>query len=437
MKIVGKTSLEVSDCIRELVLKGDINAGDSLPPVRELAERLGINRNTVALAYQRLVKSGIAITQGRLGTRICSPPEAGEQEGRSESTALTDLANGNPNPARLPNPQDLLTQGLLSKQLATPKLYGDQTVLPDLRLFAEASMALDCPGTFELELTNGAIDAIERLTSAHLAPGDKVAVEDPCFLGTTNALRIANMQAIGVDVDETGMHPDHLQLAIEQGARAVIITPRAHNPTGCSLTKSRANALKKVLKKHPNVLVIIDDHFSLLADTQYHSIIPETTVHWALVRSVSKFLGPDLRFAFLACDSTTMSRLRARLAPGMTWVSHIIQAIVYANLQSGDTQAQIKQARNEYIERRTLLCSALHDKGINATSGGLNVWIPLSKSARDVAHQLAQRGWLVRQGSAFQVDTKLGYKVEALRVTISQIDDDQATAFASDLASCI
>ncbi|PMK02274.1 transcriptional regulator PtsJ [Vibrio sp. 10N.261.55.A7] len=428
MKIDGKTALEVSDSIRKLVQEGDIRAGDTLPPVRELAEKLGINRNTVALAYQRLVKSGTAITQGRLGTRICAPPEAGEQEGLSTSTTLTDLADGNPNPAWLPNPQDLLAECLPS-----PHLYGDETVLPKLRQFAEETIYPDCPNHADIELTNGAIDALERLIAAHLVSGDKVAVEDPCFLGTTNVLRLANIQAIGVDVDKSGMCPEKLEHAIKQGARAVIITPRAHNPTGCSLTLSRAEAIKKVLRKHPNVLVIVDDHFSLLSDTSYYSIIPDATTHWALIRSVSKFLGPDLRFAFLACDRATASRLRARLAPGMTWVSRIIQSIVHVNLASNDTLALIQQAREDYILRRSTLCSELDKKRIKYISGGLNVWIQLPKNARDVTHELAQRGWLVRQGSAFLLQSK----VEAIRVTTSKLEQTQATTFVSDLDACL
>ncbi|WP_122766605.1 GntR family transcriptional regulator, partial [Pseudomonas viridiflava] len=68
MKIKGKTSLEIFESVRELVGMDKIRPGESLPPVRELAEILGVNRNTVSSAYQRLAKAGIAITQGRLGT---------------------------------------------------------------------------------------------------------------------------------------------------------------------------------------------------------------------------------------------------------------------------------------------------------------------------------------------------------------------------------
>ncbi|HHC4865294.1 TPA: GntR family transcriptional regulator, partial [Klebsiella michiganensis] len=53
--IVGKTASEIFDSIRHLVQSGALKPGDVLPPVRELAGKLSVNRNTVAAAYKRLV----------------------------------------------------------------------------------------------------------------------------------------------------------------------------------------------------------------------------------------------------------------------------------------------------------------------------------------------------------------------------------------------
>lgn len=430
MKIIGKTALEISDCIRALVQNRDLRPSESLPPVRELAEVLDVNRNTVAAAYQRLAKAGIAVTQGRLGTAICEPPRAGEQEGLSTGTALIDLANGNPSPQWLPD-----ATMLLAGSLPKPFLYGEDTILPELRQLGHDWFKPDCPSDWGLELTHGAVDAIERLAAAHLVPGDKIAVEDPCFLGTINALRLAGMQTVGVEIDDAGMRPEALEVALDKGVRAVLVTPRAHNPTGCSLSKRRADALKRILAAHPNVLVIVDDHFALLSETPYHSIIPASTARWALVRSVSKALGPDMRLAFVACDAATAERLRTRLAPGMTWVSHILQAIVGACLASKEVRQQIGTARGEYARRRDELRAALFAQGIDVlpASGGFNVWVPLPKDAKDVAYALAKKGWLVRLGSAFDVQGQS----QAIRVTVSKLQEGQAQRFAQDLKACL
>ncbi|SDG35884.1 MULTISPECIES: transcriptional regulator PtsJ [unclassified Duganella] len=428
--ISGSTAIDIADSIRALVQDGHYQPGDALPPVRELAETLGVNRNTVAAAYQRLTKAGIAVSQGRLGTTIRMPQRAGEQEGLSADTPLADVAHGNPNADWLPDIAPLLAGRPLKRYV-----YGEDTILPELRDWAHAWFTPDCPAKWELELTNGAVDAIERLAVAQLVPGDKVAVEDPAFLGTINALRLSGMQAVGVPIDDEGMQPQALARALEDGARAVLLTPRSNNPTGCSLSKRRADELKRVLAVHPNVLVIVDDHFALLADTPYHNVIPAATARWALVRSVSKALGPDLRLAFVACDADTAARLRTRLAPGMTWVSRILQAMVAACLASEPVHRQVEAARIAYAARRDALHQALRAQGIvlPRPSGGLNVWIPVTRDARDVAYAMAKKGWLVRLGSAYDVQAQS----QAIRITISHLEETQARQLALDLKSCL
>ncbi|GAB7531253.1 transcriptional regulator PtsJ [Pseudomonas sp. 3A(2025)] len=426
MKITGSTAAEIYECIREAVETGVLQPRHTLPPVRELGETLGVNRNTVAAAYQRLVKAGIAQTQGRYGTSICAQPQAGEQEGRSADTALIDLADGNPDPEAL-----IDIGSYTNAPWPRPFLYGDDTVLPELQRWGQDWLTDDCPPGLELELAHGAVDAIERLAAAHLVAGDKVAVEQPCFLGTINALRLAGMQAVGVDIDEHGMLPDALEAALAGGVRAVLITPRAHNPTGCSLTASRASAIRQVLVGYPNVMVIVDDHFALIADSAYHSAIPETSTRWALIRSLSKALGPDLRVAFLACDAGTAERLRTRLAPGMTWVSHILQIIVARCLADPDTHLHLTRVRQQYSQRRESLRQLMLKKGIHSfcPTDGFNIWVPVRKDMKNVGYELAKRGWLVRLGSAFTVQEC----PQAIRITASRLTDELAEAFVNDL----
>ena len=114
-----------------------------------------------------------------------------------------------------------------------------------LEVLARRWLAGDCPGGHDITVTNGAVDAVERLLGAYLAAGDKVAVEDPCFVSSINTLRIAGLHAVGVAVDAEGMQAEALERALAQGAQAVIVTPRAHNPTGCSLSAARADQLPR------------------------------------------------------------------------------------------------------------------------------------------------------------------------------------------------
>lgn len=429
VNISGRSAIEIFESVRDLTNRGLLTAGDALPPVRELAEQLGVNRNTVSSAYQRLTKAGIAITKGRLGTRICQTQDAGEQEGVSD-TALFDLADGSPRREWLPN----LTQ-VAAKSDLNQYLYGEATILPKVYQYGKSWFADACPTDFDVTLCSGAIDTLERIMAAHLVPGDKIVVEDPCYISSANAFRLAGMQIIGAEVDEQGMKPEALKSALDKGAKAVLVTPRAHNPTGASISKKRASELKAILAEHPHVLVMEDDHFSLLAITEHHSIIPDTSYHWAIFRSVSKGLGPDLRMAFVAADKETIKRISTRLAPGMSWVSRVLQSFVYTCLTEKAFQAHLNQAKQNCAQCREMLLQALTEQGLTAKTvvDGLNVWLPVGQDSKAAAYEFSRKGWLVRPSESFDIDQAS----QAVRVSVQNLEPQSAAQFAKDAAAII
>jgi DNA-binding transcriptional MocR family regulator len=429
VNIFGGSAVEIFESVRNLTNNGALNAGDSLPSVRELAEQLGVNRNTVSSAYQRLTKAGIAVTKGRLGTSICQVTEAGEQEGVSD-TALFDLADGSPRREWLPNLTSVANQSVLNQYL-----YGEATILPEIYQYGKNWFATSCSSEFDVTLCNGAIDTLERMVSAYLVPGDKVVVEDPCYISAANALRLAGMQIIGAVVDEQGMRPQALKAALEKGAKAVLITPRAHNPTGASISAERAEELKVILAEYPSVLIMEDDHFSLMAKTEHYSVIPKNTAHWAIFRSVSKGLGPDLRMAFVAADKESIKRISTRLAPGMSWVSRVLQSFVYTCLTKKEFQQHLAMAKQDCAKRREILLNALTEQGLTASTviDGLNVWLPVGKDCKSTADEFSRKGWLVRSSNSFDIDQTS----QAIRVSVQNLEPETAKQFALDAAAII
>jgi DNA-binding transcriptional MocR family regulator len=428
IKISGQSAQGIFESIRELVNSKTLKEGEPLPPVRQLASHLGVNRNTVSAAYQRLSKAGIAITQGRLGTRICQTSKAGEQEGITE-TVLFDLADGSPRKEWLPDLNLVASQATLNQYL-----YGEKPILPEIYHYGLQWFANACPTDFDITLCSGAIDTLERMLAAHLIPGDKVVVEDPCFISSANAIRLAGMQVMGASVDKFGLRPDALKNALGKGARAVLVTPRAHNPTGVSISQQRAKELRAVLADYPDVIVMEDDHFSLLATTEHHSIIPDTTYNWAVFRSMSKGLGPDLRMAFVAADKDSVKRINARLAPGMSWVSRVLQSMVYACLTNNEFKQQLKAAKNNCANRRNTLINELEKQGVHLAGilDGLNVWIPV-RDCQAAVYVLSQKGWLVRPSNTFNIHEES----HAIRVSVQNLEQDTVKQLSHDIAAVL
>ncbi|QOC25570.1 aminotransferase class I/II-fold pyridoxal phosphate-dependent enzyme [Microbacterium hominis] len=432
VRIVGATATEIADSVRQHVERGVLSPGAPLPPVRALADELGVNRNTVVAAYRLLTQAGLLEARGRAGTRVAERTPVA-QEGFARGTVLRDLAAGNPDPALIPD-----LRPALGRIAGRPVLYGEPVIDRDLAAWAEAWMrdAVGDDRALRLTITGGASDAIERLLAQTLTRDDAVALEDPCFLASLNTVRLGGYRPVAVPVDDEGMTVDGLRAALDAGVRAVLLTPRAQNPTGASLTAERAAALRALLADHPYVLVIEDDHFSLLSSRPFHSVIAPGHHRWALIRSVSKFLGPDMCLAVVASDPDTADRLAERLNPGATWVSHLLQRLALEQLTDAEAVAAVAAASAHYAARNAAAAAALTAHGVPVSAGdGLSLWVPLPVPARAASEQLMRRGWLARPGDEFVLEN--AHAARHLRLTVHDLSDADLARLATDLAAAI
>ncbi|MEV7691896.1 aminotransferase class I/II-fold pyridoxal phosphate-dependent enzyme [Microbacterium sp. NPDC089189] len=432
IRIQGESAVEIADSVRALIERETFAPGDALPPVRTLASALGVNRNTVVSAYRHLAQAGLVTSHGRGGTLVARRAPLA-QDGFSPDTVLRDVGSGNPDPALIPPIADVL--GAIAGR---PVLYGEPVIDAALEQWSTQWIreAVGDDRDARLTITSGAVDAVERLLAQALTRDDAVALEDPCFLASIQTVRLGGYRAVPVAVDAEGMTVDGLRAALEAGVRAIVCTPRAQNPTGASLSPARASALRAVLADHPYVLVIEDDHFSLLASTPYRSIIPPGHQRWALVRSVSKFLGPDMCMAIAATDPDTARRLAMRLSPGTTWVSHLLQRLAHAQLTDAGALTTIESARTHYAARNRAFAERLRARGVAVTVGdGLNLWLALPVAARAVSEQLMRRGWLARTGDEFVLADAA--TTRHLRLTVHELDDAEADRFAADIAAAL
>lgn len=430
--ITGTTAADIADSVRALLERGVLRAADVLPPVRELATTLGVNRNTAVAAYRQLAQAGLVVSRGRAGT-VVAGMNAVPQEGYASDTVLRDVGTGNPDPALIPDPS-----AALATVAGRPVLYGEPVIDQGLARWAQDWVSPDLgDNDFRITITSGAVDAVERLLAQALTRDDAVALEDPCFLASIHTVRLGGYRAVPVPVDAEGMTVDGLRAALAAGVRAIICTPRAQNPTGASLTARRAAELRAVLADHPYVLLIEDDHFSMLSQRPYETLIGPAHRRFALIRSVSKFLGPDMCLAVAATDPETAERLAMRLSPGTTWVSHLLQRLTVAQLTDADAAAHVAAAGVHYAERNEAFADRLRAHGIPIpTTDGLSLWVPLPQPARLVAERLMRRGWLARTGDDFALDDRAEAS-HHLRLTVHDLTDDDAETLVADLASAV
>lgn len=429
-RIEGRRAAEIAESIENGVRTGGLSPGQLLPPLRELAGQLGVNANTAAAAYRTLRERGVIETAGRRGTRVRHRPAATPRESIRADVpeGCADISTGNPDTALLPPLHDALAAAA-EKAARRSTLYGDPAVGEPFAQAARRMLDEDGVPGGPVAVTSGALDAVERVLAAHLRPGDAVAVEDPGWGSLLDLVPALGLRPVPVRVDDEGPLPGEAERALGAGARALIVTARAQNPTGAVVSPGRAARLREVLAARPQTLLVEDDHGHAITDEPLSSLTGATE-HWALVRSVAKAYGPDLRLAILTGDDRTLDRVRGRQLLGPGWVSHLLQDAV---LHLWEARAvDVAAVARSYTRRRDALVRALAGHGVEAHGrSGMNVWVPVPDETGVVA-RLLHSGWAVAPGARFRIGSPPG-----VRLTVSPLTEEQTEEVAAAVAGAL
>ncbi|WP_407318356.1 aminotransferase class I/II-fold pyridoxal phosphate-dependent enzyme [Isoptericola halotolerans] len=443
-EVAERSPRGIAAALSRLVRSGALQPGDRLPTVRELARELGVSPATVSGAFQAMSAVGLVTSRGRAGTSVLPAPRSwlppryrsmaddGAQGGRGAGDARdaprVDLSSGTPDPQLLPRLGPALGRAAQHAPAAETASYLESPVVPEL----ERLMRDSWPFTPQrVTVVDGALDAIGRTLEQVAGFGDRVAVEDPGFPPTFDLLDQLGLDKVPLALDEHGVRPRSLAAALGQGVRAVVLQPRAQNPTGRSLTSTRARELASLLRRlGPGVVVIEDDHSGLISsarDVSLGAYLPDRVVH---VRSYSKSHGPDLRIAAVGGPATVLDPLVARRMLGPGWTSRLLQRVLVDLLTDSTAVAAVEHARRLYFARQRGFVAALAQHGVEARAGdGVNLWLPVADEA--VARvRLEAAGIRVAPGSPFQArrdGPEAGHGGPAhVRITVGMLRDDPA-----------
>ncbi len=426
-QIRGKSGKEIAASIEDAIRSGRLGPAQRLPPIRDLAANLRVSPATVASAYRAMRTRGLIRGSGRRGTVVNHRPPLATPITPAIPAGVRDLANGNPDLAMLPRLGEIV--GRLE---CPPRLYGAAANREDLLRLAKRQFAADGIATGEVAVLSGAMDALERILTAHLRPGDAVGIEDPSYSGTLDLIAALGYAAEPIAIDEYGPAPAAIKSALKAGVRAVVITPRGQNPTGAALDRKRAMELRAAMAANPELLIVEDDFAGPVAGVPAMTAIDRGRERWAIIRSVSKALGPDLRIAITTGDALTIARVEGMQRLGPRWVSHILQEALVAIWSDAKIARTVKLASRTYTERREAVIAALAAEGIKAYGrSGLNVWIPVREETTAI-QSLLDSGWALRAGERFRIRAGPG-----IRATVAALPVEDAPRLARDIASAL
>ncbi len=328
----------------------------------------------------------------------------------SRMTISRDLAVANPDPAFLP---------VLA--LATTERKGYTDIRDDAALvaWARAGIAAEGVDAAHIGIASGAMDAIERALTAWDAAGTTIALEDPAYPPYAKLAEALGIRVVRMAIDERGITPEALRDALQANVSAIVVVPRAHNPTGASFDAARAALLRHILADAPHVGVIEDDYLALVAGAALHTLCVgrERFLH---VRSLAKTLGPDIRVATYAADATTLARIVARQHLGYGWVSTLLQETARSIVVAPATALLLRTAIAAYDERRTTFLAACASAGIHAVGGaGFTAWVAVADE--DAAVRAARAdGFAIDGGARYRAFAAPGVRVTTTTITAAE-----------------
>ncbi len=362
--------------IRAAILDGLLGPGQPLPSSRDLATRLALSRNTVSVAYDRLVAEGFVVGRAGVGTYVSDqisvpaparPDEPGvplrprsEWEAQGEPADLSatepeyDFRPGMPDVRLFPF---ATWRALVGRQLrlsaARLGAYADPAGHPGLRAaiarHVGVSRAVHATAD-DILVTSGTQQALDLISRVLLAPGDVVAMEDPGYRPAWRLFHSSGAQMVGVPVDSDGMVVD----ALPSRARLVYVSPSHQFPLGMSMSLSRRLGLLAWAER-AGAVIVEDDYDSEFRYTgrpieSLQSL--DRTGRVVYVGSVSKTMLPTLRLGFCAAPRSLFAALRKAKYVADWHTALPMQAALAEFIDRGLLARHIRRMRGVYLARR-------------------------------------------------------------------------------------
>jgi 2-aminoadipate transaminase len=387
---------QLSGYLQRLIETGDLLPGDRLPPTRELAGQLGLNRTTVSAAYELLETSGLIKGSVGRGSFVCGIPER-EPGTLNWSRALTSSQTTSPGSARpgainfsASRPSEKLfpveefraccDEVLRSDKLRSLLQLGSPGGYEPLRSYLLQRSGV-ARATDDILITNGCQQAVDLLRRALVRPGTKVAIEEPVYPGLRNLFVEAGAELIGVSVTPEGMDLYGLRQALEAGAKVLVLTPSFQNPTG-ALIPAGARRMIVSMARAAGAVVIENDIYSELAYSgaetpQLKSLDPNVI----LLGSFSKIAFPGVRCGWIIGPRPVISRVTELKQLADLHTDQLSQAFLLRFAESGRLEAHQAKMIAAGKERLRAVEQAagkyLRDCKFTVPQGGMNLWVDL------------------------------------------------------------
>lgn len=464
----GPVYRQIAGQIRQRIERRELSAGTRLPAIRELARRLRVHRDTVALAYEELARDGIVESTVGRGTFVSARAAGGD--------ALPFAAQLSP-----------LAERLLELERARPR-FGSadgavpmHTLIPDPALYpAEAfrrvlNRVLRQGGSELLlyggpqghagmrgvlaerlretgidvspsgvVLCHGASQGIALALRLFAEPGDSVAIEEPTYSNVLSAASGLGLRTVPLPMQDAGVDLAALDRALARPEVKLLYTiPTFHNPMGTTTGLAHRRALLELACRHGKPVVEDAYEADLRIDGRPVPALAALDESGLVVHlsSFSKSLFPGVRVGAVTAHGRLVDALLALKQATDLSDSMPLQAALAEFVAGGAYDRHLARLRRVLRSRRDALLAALErwlpeEARWTRPEGGYQVWVELPGGV-DTSELLADAvgaGVLFAPGAQFHHD---GRSSGGLRLSFAMADEEALERGVRALASVL
>src|SRR2546430_3535970 len=386
--------------LERLIHERLLTPGTKLPATRELARQLGVNRGTVALAYEELVATGWARAHVGQGTFVAERPASGaapvassvaapvaldwsglfsrsaqilgadDERSRAvtpipSSGAVVSFAGGMPDSGLFPTDafRRVLNQVIREEGPALLQYYPAGGYPPLRRYLSTYLLRFGLEARpEEILIVNGSQQGFDVIARTPVDPGGTLAIEPPTDPRALQVLPAFGAQLAAVPWDAAGPRVEVFERLLERHApKLLYCQPSAHNPTGLTLQPETGRRLLEVAVRHH--VPIVEDGFD---GSLYYGARPAVPLkagdtHGVVlyIGTFSKILFPGLRLGWVVGAPPILERLQAAKQLADLHTSALIQAAVHRFCERRLLDRHAARVGREYARRRALLLAAL------------------------------------------------------------------------------
>ena len=415
--------LQIYNFIKQLIISGEIKEHEKLPPIRKLADYMGVNNATIVNVY-KIVGSGTFASNIKLKKK-----KSVKREG------LIHFDSGNPSADMFPiEDYKKAINMALERDGSTIFDYDEGKGSKELReeiskYLREKQINTDKEN---IQIISGAQQGIDIVCKGLINYSDVVFIEEPTYNGALEVFKSRGAKVISIPMLDDGIDIGILKLKLEKiKPKLMYVMPNFQNPTGISYSAYKKRKLIELSEEYD--FYILEDDF--ISDFPFDSEDNRPLKSYdnndrvIYIKSFSKILMPGLRIGIVEIPMELQSKILWAKYSSDISTPGLIQKSMYYYMSCFNWEEYLDNISRIYYEKYSLAKKLIDEKlgeklKVRNAVGGINFFLELPRgySANDFYNFILEKGVIITPGTYF-FDNIMDDRYFRINVANASLDD--------------